>query len=172
MTILDASLIFFGMFFFQEFWQLNFKLEATKFPPEFIKYAIPLYIMIWLFSNHFSGGNDKPYNIGKMIRGVLVGTILISAFSNFFDNFRYSKAVILFGGLLSTITLITTRVISHFIRYKNFELGNVPDKNIVLIGDEQESKRVIDLLKNLSLSINVIGFINPIISICCIVQIH
>lgn len=161
LTILDASFIFLGIFFFQEFWEVTFKLEPTKFPPEFIQLAIPFYILIWLLSNHFSGGNDKPYNIGKMIRGAIFGTILISAFSNFFDAFRYSKAVILFGGVLSSLTFIATRVISHFIKYKNFQLGNLPDKNIILIGDEKESSRVMDLLKNLSLSVNVIGFVNP-----------
>ncbi len=161
LTLLDATLIFLGIFFFQDFWEVTFKLEPTKFPPEFIQYAVPSYIIIWLLSNHFSGGNDRPYNIGKMIRGAIIGTILISPFSNFFDGFRYSKAVILFGGILSSLTFITTRVISHFVKYKNFHLGEMPDKNIVLVGDAKESARVMDLLNGLSLSVNVIGFINP-----------
>ncbi|MCP4520107.1 MAG: glycosyltransferase [Cytophagales bacterium] len=161
MTILDAGLIFGGMYFFQDFWEKSFKLESTEFPPEYVLYAIPLYIVMWLLSNHFSGGNDKPYNIGKMMRGAIIGTIMISAASNFVDGFRYSKAVILFGGVWSSCVFIANRVFNHFFKYGNFNIGELPDKHVVLVGGEKESKRVIELLNNLSLSVNVIGFVDP-----------
>lgn len=161
MTVLDASLIYVGMHFMKDYWESNHKYAPTKYPPEFINIVVPAYIGVWLVTNYFSGGNDKPIRVSKIVRGAIVGTVLISAFTNFFDDYRFSKALILIGGVVSTLVFIFTRLMSHFIRNNNFTLGVEKEKRIALVGNLNESERVMGLLREMNASVHVVGFIAP-----------
>lgn len=162
LTLADAGMIFGGMYLLKNFWENSYKSDmSTKFPPEVMLVAVPSYILVWLLSNYLSGGNDHPNRVSKILRGVLIGTILISAISNFTDPYRYSKALILLGGGLTFLVLLVNRLIVHYIDNKNFHLGSVKEKRVVLIGELIESDRVIKLLDNIEANVSVIGFLTP-----------
>lgn len=162
LTLLDSTFIYLAMYWLTGYWEANHKFAPSKYPEEFMQVVVPGYILIWLLSNYFSGGNDKPIKIAKIIRGIFVGTILISALTNFVDSYRFSKALILLGGVSSSLLLIFNRLIFHFIKYNNFTLDKNPEKRVALIGNHQESERVLALLREMNAHVNVIGFITPI----------
>lgn len=162
LTLADAGMIFGGMYLLKNFWESSYKLDmSTKFPPEVMMVAVPSYILVWLLSNYLSGGNDTPNRVSKILRGVLIGTILISAISNFTDSYRYSKALILLGGGLTFLILLLNRLIVHYMENRNFQLGSVKEKRVVLIGELPESDRVIKLLENIEANVSVVGFLTP-----------
>ena len=160
-TLLDASLIFLGMHLMKDYWESNHKYAPTKYPPEFMQLVVPAYILVWLCTNYFSGGNDKPIRVSKIVRGAVFGTVLISAVTNFVDAYRFSKALILIGGVVSTLVFILNRLIVHFIQNNNFSLGVEKEKRIALIGDFEESERVMGLLREMNANVHVVGFITP-----------
>ena len=162
MTLLDMSFMYLAMAWLTDYWESNHKFAPSKYPEEFMSIVVPGYIIIWLLSNYFSGGNDKPIKVAKIIRGILIGTILISAITNFVDSYRFSKALILIGGVSSSLILIFNRLIIHFIKYNNFTLDKNPEKRVALIGNYQESERVLGLLREMNANVNVIGFITPL----------
>jgi GT2 family glycosyltransferase len=159
-VLLDAALIFIGMFFLKNYWEENHKFVRTKYPPEFMEVAVPAYILIWLLSAYFSGAYDKPFKAFKTVRGIFIGTILIAAISNFFDEYRFSKALIILGGGWAIAALVGRRLIGHFLKYKNFKIGEEQQKRIGIVGSEAESRRVIRLLKEANIEANIIGFIS------------
>ncbi len=159
LSLCDAGMMFGGLYFLQDYWESTFKPEASKFPPELITTAFPVYILIWLFANHFSGGNDKPYRLGRILRGVLVGTLVISAMSNFVDSYRFSKSLIVLGGAWAGFVMLFNRLMVHFRENGNLILGQEREKRLVLVGSPDEAKRVEGLLDNLQLNLNVLGFV-------------
>lgn len=160
LPILDGSIVWVSMFFLANYWEHTYKPTAVEFPPFYLQAIIPAYIIIWLVSNYFSGGNDKPYKLVKILRGVLIGTIVISAVSNFTDEYRYSKALTILGGGLAFIGFTLSRTFLHFIKHKNFQFSSEKSKKVVIIGNQHESKRVASLLKQLNANVIIAGFIS------------
>lgn len=157
----DATLIYAGMYFLKNYWEQNFKNSVNYYPPVFIDVVVPIYIIIWLFSVYVSGGYDKPLKAWKIFRGVFIGTIVISAVSNFTDPYRFSKALIILGGILAGSSILAIRLLIHFYKHRNFDLGNIKRKRIIIIGNSQESRRLINLLKSTNYNIQIMGYASP-----------
>jgi GT2 family glycosyltransferase len=158
--LLDATVIYTGMYFLKSYWEENFKWVPGKYPPEYMYAAVPAYIMIWLSSVYFSGGYDKPLRLSRIITGIFFGTILISALSNFVDAYRFSKALIILGGVFSAAALTFNRYLIHFFRFRNFNLDRGKRKRIILVGNDEEASRVSKMMYNMNHSGDVIGFVD------------
>jgi GT2 family glycosyltransferase len=161
LPLADAALIFAGMAFLKNYWEDNHKWVKSDYPPEYMLVAVPAYIIIWLLAIYFSGGYSNTPKPNRIIRGAVIGTILISAISNFLDQFRYSKALILLGGAWTVFAMTGLRLLIHFIKYKDINLGEEKKKRIAIVGNNEESKRVIRLLKEVNPQLNVLGYISP-----------
>lgn len=159
-VFIDAALIFGAMYSLKHFWVTNYKPVTVDYPEEFITIAVPIYVLIWLLSNHFNGGNDKPTELWKVLRGVIIGTVLISAGTNFFDAYRFSKALILIGGLSTFFILSTTRWIAHFIQNKTWRLSKANPKRVAIIGESEEANRVQELLNSMNANVQIVGFVS------------
>ena len=159
--LLDAAVIYGGMYLLKTYWENNHKWAPGKYPPEFMNIAVPIYIFIWLFSIYLNGGYNKFYKSYQIVRGAAIGTIAISAISNFTDDFRFSKALILMGGALTIVALLTIRYLRHFISYGNLDLGESRDKKTVIVGNGDESLRIINLIKERQLKLNILGYLSP-----------
>ncbi|MDQ2768909.1 MAG: glycosyltransferase family 2 protein [Bacteroidota bacterium] len=158
--LLDAGLIWVGMYFLKTYWERNHKFVPGVYPPEYMAVAVPAYILVWLTSAYLSGGYDPPVRTARIVRGVFVGTLLISAASNFLDAWRFSKALIILGGAWAVAALVGRQLLAHFIRYKNLRLSEQFQKNIAIVGSGPESARVRQLLEAAHVSARVIGYVS------------
>ncbi|SFD01821.1 Glycosyltransferase, GT2 family [Flexibacter flexilis DSM 6793] len=159
LPLTDALLIAVGMYLLQDYWGRNYKHSPSFYPPEFMQIVVPLYILVWLLSAYFSGVYEKKTRLSDIVQGIGIGTVLISAASNFFDDYRFSKALILMGGGWATVALASSRMLWHFIQYRNFSIDSAASKKVVIVGSTAESKRVLGLLKNVAAPVEVLGFI-------------
>jgi len=158
--LLDAIVIYGGMFLLKSYWEDNYKWFPGKYPPEYMDIVVPCYIAVWLLCIYLNGGYSKFFKGSKIIRGVVMGTILISAISNFTDAFRFSKALILMGGVYATIAILSIRYIKHFILFENFNLGDAVEKKTIVVGNEDESLRIINLIKERKFKLNILGYLS------------
>ena len=158
--LLDAGLIWGGLYFLKEYWERNHKFAPGAYPPEYMAVAVPVYIGVWLVSVFLSGGYDPPVRTSRVVRGVFVGTLLISAASNFLDAWRFSKALIILGGAWAVAALVGRQLLAHFLKYKNLRLSERRQKNIAIVGSRAESQRVRQLLEAAQVSARVIGYVS------------
>ncbi|GAA3989500.1 glycosyltransferase family 2 protein [Hymenobacter antarcticus] len=158
--LLDAGLIWVGMYFLKSYWENNHKFVPGDYPPQYMTAAVPAYILVWLTSAYLSGGYDQPVRTSRVVRGIFVGTLLISAASNFLDAWRFSKALIILGGAWAVAALVGRQLLAHFIKYKNLRLSERRQKNIAIVGSGPESQRVRQLLEAAHVSARVIGYVN------------
>lgn len=159
--IADFGVMYLIMYLAQDYWEISFKPSKYDFPSEYTEVVIPLYLLIYLVVNRLSGGDDHPYRISKILRGVLISVLIISAGSNFIEGVRYSKFLILFSGVVAGFGLIATRAISHFYHYKTWRFNEERVKNVALVGQPEECSRVETLLRELNISVDYKGFILP-----------
>jgi hypothetical protein len=124
--------------------------------------VVPAYVLVWLGCAYLSGSYDKPFSAWRIIRGVVVGTVLISAGSNFLESYRYSNALILLGGIWSILALIGRRLIGHVVRHRNLRLMQSHQKNIAIVGSAEESRRVRHLLETAGVQARIVGHVAPV----------
>ena len=158
--LLDAGLIWGGMYFLKTYWERNHKFVPGNYPPQYMAVAVPTYILVWLTSAYLSGGYDPPVRTARVVRGIFVGTLLISAASNFLDAWRFSKALIILGGAWAVAALVGRQLLAHFLKYKNLRLSERRQKNIAIVGSGAESQRVRQLLEAAQVSARVIGYVS------------
>lgn len=157
--LLDAGLVWGGMYFLKTYWERNHKFVPGAYPPQYMTVVVPAYIAVWLASAYLSGGYDRPVQPSRAVRGVLLGTLLISAGSNFLDAWRFSKALIILGGAWAVVALVGRQLLAHFIKYRDFRLSEQRQKNIAIVGSGPESRRVRQLLEAAGVQARVIGYV-------------
>ncbi|RYY20517.1 MAG: glycosyltransferase [Cytophagaceae bacterium] len=160
-ALLDASLLYAGLFVLKSYWEANHKYVRTPYPPQYMLVAVPLYIGVWLGAAWLSGGYDRGARTSRIVRGIAAGTVLISAVSNFLDNWRFSKALILLGGAWAIAALVGRRLAGHWLRHGNLRLSEPQAKTLAIVGNLAESQRVRRLLAAAQVPATIIGYVAP-----------
>lgn len=162
LPLADAILIFIGLITLKNFWAVYYFKDPNYYESSFLYFNVPLYIGIWLSSIYFSGAYDETYNIRRLSRGLAAGTVLLAAVYGFLPlDLRASRMLIVLGFLWAMVTTISWRTLLHFINYKNFNVGRKKTINLIIVGTQTESKRVLTLLHNAGVQKNFIGTVAP-----------
>ena len=163
LPILDASLIYGGMIYLKNYWEINHRyIEGGAYPDLYWQVVIPAYILIWLGIDKLSGVYDKPFKLAKLVRGTLYGLIcLLAIYSLLPEELRFSRALILLGSIGAGLTILMTRSLFKLLRLKSFQWGETAQKRFLIIGSETECLRVHNLLKQTDIQAGFIAFIHP-----------
>ncbi len=159
---LDAILIFMGYLFALPLWeQVRFD-SPGYYPPAFLQMVVPAYILIWLFSLYYSGGYDKPVKLLSFLRGHLLGTVVILVtYAMLPLDWRFSRALIFLGSLWAMLSTLGMRVVLHLAGIKDYEIDLNKQKKMVIVGEEEEARRVSTLLMDTQAKPDIIGFVSP-----------
>ena len=162
LPVVDAAAILSGFYFFVPFWEKIHLTQANSYP-DFIWYILSAYTFIWLVSSFYSGAYDKPVKIKSVFSGVAIGTIVILIFYALIDTkFRFSRALILIGSLYGVIVMTFFRLILHaFRKYTHYSIFSGKRQKVLIVGEIIEAKRVEEILKQISLKIEVLGIVSP-----------
>lgn len=157
---IDAALLIGGLLLIKDYWEEHIKLFHT-FPKELILLHFPYYTFLWISSVYLSGGYEKPWSARRIIRGVVIGTVLIAAVYGLLPNhLRYSRGIILVGSVWAMISMVGLRLFLHFRKYRSFDLGSGVVNNTVIVGHEEERNRVLSILQKSQIKMNFLGFIS------------
>jgi len=152
---IDAVLIWLGFYIITPLWELYKFGDQNYYPDSFIKYAVPAYALVWLITLYMSGGYDKPTRLWKLLRGIMLGSMVILVFYSLLpEEYRYSRALILLGSAFVFLSLPLVRIIGSKLKFTNIEIYNNRKKRIVLVGSKHEISRIESL-------IDQSGVINP-----------
>lgn len=159
--VFDAALFFSGLFVVKAYWEYYVKyIDGGAYPFSYLYFNVPLYILIWLFLVFLNGGYDRNATPGRLLRGMALGTLAIAALYGFLpEQLRYSRGMIVAGAAVNTMLLIVARGVLHFFRQGNFNFGEAPQKRILIAGGSAECLRTHQLLHQLQLGNQVIGYV-------------
>jgi len=112
-------------------------------------------------SVYLSGGYDRPVRLSKIFQGLFIGTVIIlTVYALLPEDYRFSRALIVFGALWGFISMMGLRFIFHLFKLKNYRIGIKTNKRFVIIGNKDEAERVADLLRKADMNPGFIGFVN------------
>lgn len=160
--LLEILVVWAIMIPISKYWGLHVKKIPSFFDDLFLYFLLPVYCGSWVLVTYFSGGYDKPFNLMKIGRGIFVATIIISSVTNFIEDIRYSKGLLVVGALIMFIVMVVSKYLIHFVKSGNFDIHQRRAKNALLLGSFKECQRVHELVKKSSASIKVLGYLNEI----------
>jgi len=151
--LIDFIFIYGGLLLMASFWgEHKFGMEQ-EYPFTFLYVLMPAFVLIWLFATYYSGGYDKPVKIWPVLRGFIVGSLIILIiYALLPESYRFSRLTILFGALWAPAVAISWRLILHFVGLKSFKLGSSQSKRIAVVGDYEEAVRVANLIDKTSIN--------------------
>lgn len=161
--LMDALVIFAGVFFITRYWEDNIKVEqGVHYPSQFYLFVVPSYILVWLVSTYLSGGYDKPVKLLKIIRGLILGTgAILVIYALLPESMRFSRAIILLGTFWAILSMMATRGVLHLIKASGFSLNSGENKKIVIVGERTEADRVNALLVQTGIKASFVGLVHP-----------
>lgn len=160
--LVDAGLIFGGMFYIKIYWENNHRfIQGGHYPEAFMLFAVPAYIAVWLLGVFFSGGYDKPTRSWNIWRGLTIGTLLILAvYGLLSEDFRFSRALILLGAIWASLALPLWRWLFQSITKKTLLADVKTGKRRIIIGSQEEFKRIENLLSQTGAQPGFTGWIS------------
>ncbi len=160
LPLLDALVIFAGFLMITPLWE-NIKYEPDYYPPEFIHFIVPVYILFWITAIFISGGYKKPASLSYIERGILWGTIaILLVYSLVDESLRFSRALIILGSLWAAFSLAFYRLIFHWMKWNTRFIDLKQIKKIAIAGHPTEAERVKKLLQHTKIKSEFAGFIS------------
>ena len=159
---LDAVLGYGGLAAISYFWGKSMVYQgAGSYPTTLFAVVLPAYILIWLLFTYFAGGYDKPYNIGKAIFGVSIGSVFVlMLYALLPESLRFSRALILFGTLWLALEMSLIRLIGIWMGKESFLSKRNAKKRFIIIGSPEEVHRVESLIQSTSIKPDFIGLVS------------
>lgn len=158
----DAIVIFAGYYFFLPVWEKVIFNTAGGYPPEYLSYVIPGYIIVWIASIYFNEGYEKSVRLMSIVRGVATGTLLILIiYSLLPETLRFSRALIVIGAAWTMVISVAVRYLLNIIDPVGFRFDiSGKKKKIVIIGGVGGCRRVEGILKKSASGYEVRGFVS------------
>ena len=159
--MMDFLLIYAGLWSIAFYWQRQvLSLHSATFSNFYIYLILPLYALVWVLCIWGCNGYKKPVVWSRINQGVALGLVLILlVYALLSENFRFSRAVILLGACWTFAIINIFRYILAKINLKNYPIGEIHNRRVLIIGDEKEVYRVANIL-NLTITQNeFIGFV-------------
>lgn len=143
------------------FWEHNIMNDKINYP-HYIWLQFSIYAIIWQFSGFMSGIYDKPLKIKNIFSAIGIGTIVILiAYALIPLKFRFSRALIILGALLTTLILLFWRYIFSILKkYTKYEFAKNNHSRILIVANSNEAKRIESIIKQIYNKFEIIGYVS------------
>lgn len=159
--IVDVLVMVVGFIILVPFWE-NYRFNnANAYSNQIVIWFSSVYIIIWIVSIWFSGGYDKPKKHFAAAQGIVLGSmIILIAYSLLPEHMRFSRAIILLTATWSFVFVQATHLAIDLLRsnYNNIKRRR---KRIVIVGNDDESKKVLQILNGASVDYQLVGEVSP-----------
>jgi GT2 family glycosyltransferase len=157
LPLVDGSLIMVGLLLLKDFWARYFYHDPHYFKDDIVWFNFPLYTLVWVGTVWLTGGYDNRYDLRRLVRGLAIGSLLLAAIYGFLDQaYRPSRAHLLLGAAWALASTLGWRLLLHFLKYKNLQIGSERPKNMLLLGSDAECDRAMHLLVQANVRKNIV----------------
>lgn len=157
LPLIDAGLILFSFWIMKSIWN-EFVKTDTQYENQLLWIAFPGFTVMYLITAYYAGLYDRWFKRSKLIRSALVATVvLLACYSLLPEQYRFSRAIILFGAMLAFLLIGLLR----WLLIETGVLAGDEEKNehanTLVVGSSEEYEEVIQLMNDAGLEERVIG---------------
>lgn len=162
LPVIQSILIYIGFYLIKPVWELYKFQGNTQYPREYMTIVVPIYILIWMISLFFSGAFDTPVKPSRIFKGIFIGTLVILIiYALLPESLRFSRALLLMGGAWALIVSYLISLLFHLLRITGFRFELPKNKKIIIIGKQDEARRIESMIQKAEARGNIFGYVNP-----------
>lgn len=157
LPLIDAGLILLSFWLMKKGWN-QFVRPDTEYNTQLLWTAIPAYTLFYLIAAYYAGLYDKGYKWTELIRSSIFATVvLLAAYSLLPEQFRFSRAVVLFGALLAFLLISLLRWILVTTDVLTGDIKSEEKATTIIVGAVTEYDNVVQLLQTAGYPERVLG---------------
>ena len=139
LPLTDIFIFYSGFYFLKPIWE-NYKFNnINHYPPEYMHYAVPSYISVWIISVMLAKTYRNPIDSKRLFKGILFGTLIILViYSLLNEEYRYSRLLLLAGTAWAMFFSWLIRAIFTILNFKEFSFQKKKERKVLLLSDETD----------------------------------
>ncbi len=157
LPLIDAGLIFLSFWMMKTIWSQYIRTDI-QYDNKLLWIAFPAYTIFYLITAYYAGLYDRWYKRSELVRSSVIATIvLLAAYALLPEQYRFSRAIILFGALLAFVVISLLRWILVSTGVLNSDKEKQDNLNTVVAGTIAEYKQTLQVLKDAGQHQRVLG---------------
>ncbi|MES1214265.1 MAG: glycosyltransferase, partial [Bacteroidota bacterium] len=157
LPLIDAGLILLSFWLVKDFWNDYIRTDI-RYENSLLWISFPVFTFVFLIISYYTGLYDRWYKSSELTRSAIIATIvLLAGYSLLPEQYRFSRAIILFSPLLAFVfikalrwVLVQTRVLAG--SKEKEEQGNT-----LIVASPLEYDNTLQLMKEAGLHEKVLG---------------
>lgn len=134
----------------------------TIYSTELFWSAIPAFAIVYLITAYYAGLYDGRFKASELLSTTLIATVvLLAVYALLPEHLRFSRGIILFGGLLGFVFIGLFRYVLINLGVINSQRREEEHYKTIIVADEQVYNQLTDLMKRTHLPERILGRINP-----------
>jgi GT2 family glycosyltransferase len=156
LPLIDGGLILLSFWLIKNVW--NKLRPGIHYDNELLWISFPAFTIFYLIISYYAGLYDRWYKRSELFNSALIATIvLLAAYSLLPEQYRFSRAIILFGALLAFLLISILRwvlVQTHVLTNNKVKTEH---PNVLIIGSKEEYEKTLRLMKDAGLHERILG---------------
>ena len=150
--LLDFALAYGGFVLLKGLWENVKGVSSNYYPPEYITFIVPIYIIVLICCSWLQGGYDRPVKVGRIVKGMGIGLLMLLAFYSLLDESqRYSRMLLLMGSLWTLAGSLLIRLLLSLCKVDGYALRAHRRGSTLIVGSEEETSRIIQLYASMNM---------------------
>jgi len=157
----DFVILLTGLVFISNFWAHEFIYpEGGNYPEVFYQLILPIYALIWILSIYLLKGYKAPFKYKTIFLAIIGGGFaILTLYSLLNESWRFSRAIILIGGIWGLFSLTSFRWMFNQIAFLRNRFKSA--SRVLIIGNIDEAERIIKIIQRTKNSPDYYAFVSP-----------
>ncbi len=161
LPLIDSVWVWLSLQWVRMIW-INYIRNGKDFGVPMIPYALPVFAVLFVLAATLTGLYDKSYKTSKTLVSVAFATVgILACYSLLPEKIRFSRGVILCGGLLGAVFIILFRQFLLIRSNKFFGQEAAGSGQTVIVGNQEAYNEVLWVLENAMNDKKILGRIAP-----------
>jgi len=157
LPLIDAGLIFLSFWLVKDFWSSYVRTDI-QYENRLLWISFPIFTIVFLIISYYTGLYDRWYKNSGLVRSAFIATIvLLAGYSLLPEQYRFSRAIILFSPLLAFVFISILRWVLLQIKVLTGVKEKKESGNIVIVGSQHDYDHTLGLMEYAGLQERILG---------------